>query len=745
MSSKCGLTLVLELPGFFSKNHSARRSSSPPLSDQRPGASSLQNEPRRYPAHNGEYAYTDDGCLNKANDLPDPSDLFPAKRSTSPPLDYCLARRALARRGFTLRDQKPGTSPRDENSAPAEDEELALENSSGSPSNANPQEEVFEIFEKDGHGGKKTWFGTVADAAKAGKPVGGVRFCRKIKSRKEGATKEETALVEPESTGLTLAPLEEEAVADKDSHTSTIASENDSIWRARFTAESLEEDSLVPSFKFEYDANGNPRRFLVKTIKGQQMVPKFREKGLVLTRRERMNTPDEFVNYNQSILASLWDMSYDPLIRTKVLGYNLDLNLAGKEDRMMDWSHNLLTALVHIPIPQANVREGAKHLVDASESKISNNKSSTAGLPEESAKLSHSSPPEIIWDTLNEHSDPALNSTHSITTARTKPALSQGVNPFLLVEKSNTEGSKPTMEDPVTSKDKGKEGPVTSKYKGKEGSVISKDKDNKGLVTSKDKDNEGLVTSKDKGKAKEGYMLEGSANISEKESEKKATKKGKGKNIDLPKDRAQTGKGKSKEHDTIAESSKMGNKKEGEPLTKDPVHSMADFEAISKLIDNASRNNAPIDEDVTEDIHAIARTIRLAMGVAEFKGNNGLFEDVAIDTPAVTASPKKQQKFNRRNTITNKHKEVRRAADEAIMIFDQKMATLAAQMKADTTGRPFKDVYDELMDIGTHRARLKEAIRLNEAGGTIADRLAQRLKKLAEGDGAARILYEEWE
>ena len=171
-------------------------------------------------------------------------------------------------------------------------------------------------------------------------------------------------------------------------------------------------------------------------------------------------------------------------------------------------------------------------------------------------------------------------------------------------------------------------------------------------------------------------MLEGSANISEKESEKKATKKGKGKNIDLPKDRAQTGKGKSKEHDTIAESSKMGNKKEGEPLTKDPVHSMADFEAISKLIDNASRNNAPIDEDVTEDIHAIARTIRLAMGVAEFKGNNGLFEDVAIDTPAVTASPKKQQKFNRRNTITNKHKEVRRAADEAIMIFDQKMATL---------------------------------------------------------------------
>ena len=66
-------------------------------------------------------------------------------------------------------------------------------------------------------------------------------------------------------------------------------------------------------------------------------------------------------------------------------------------------------------------------------------------------------------------------------------------------------------------------------------------------------------------------------------------------------------------------------------------------------------------------------------------------------------------------------------------------------MRADTTGRPFKDVYDELMDIGTHRARLKEAFRLNEAGGSIADRLAQRLKKLAEGDGAARILYEEWE
>ena len=104
-------------------------------------------------------------------------------------------------------------------------------------------------------------------------------------------------------------------------------------------------------------------------------------------------------------------------------------------------------------------------------------------------------------------------------------------------------------------------------------------------------------------------------------------------------------------------------------------------------------------------------------------------------TPAVTIPTKKQDKedgarvFKSRNTsITAKA-----AMEETLKELDHREGILDAQINSGLPLTP-AEVHDEIMTIVNTRGHLKEKARLEDAGGKIADRLAQRAKKRAEED-----------
>lgn len=86
-----------------------------------------------------------------------------------------------------------------------------------------------------------------------------------------------------------------------------------------------------------------------------------------------------------------------------------------------------------------------------------------------------------------------------------------------------------------------------------------------------------------------------------------------------------------------------------------------------------------------------------------------------------------------------KEKEKKLLFDDPLKVLDQREAVLVAQMKTGHS-QPVAEVFADMMTIANSRRRLKEKARLEEAGGEIADRLAQRLKKMAEEDGVPSYL-----
>lgn len=86
-----------------------------------------------------------------------------------------------------------------------------------------------------------------------------------------------------------------------------------------------------------------------------------------------------------------------------------------------------------------------------------------------------------------------------------------------------------------------------------------------------------------------------------------------------------------------------------------------------------------------------------------------------------------------------KEKEKKLLFDDSLKVLDQREAVLVAQMKTGHS-QPVAEVFADMMTIANSRRQLKEKARLEEAGGKIADGLAQRLKKTAEEDGVPPYL-----
>ena len=77
--------------------------------------------------------------------------------------------------------------------------------------------------------------------------------------------------------------------------------------------------------------------------------------------------------------------------------------------------------------------------------------------------------------------------------------------------------------------------------------------------------------------------------------------------------------------------------------------------------------------------------------------------------------------------------------EENLNELDLREKTLVGEMETGLS-RPFAEAFDELTIVGNSKRHLKEEARLKDAGGKTADRLAQRLKKIAEEDGVPPYL-----
>ena len=110
-------------------------------------------------------------------------------------------------------------------------------------------------------------------------------------------------------------------------------------------------------------------------------------------------------------------------------------------------------------------------------------------------------------------------------------------------------------------------------------------------------------------------------------------------------------------------------------------------------------------------------------------------------TPAVTTPTKEQHTKGGPGNSGSKRTAIKlkRAFEDPLKVLDQREAVLMAKMKTKL-GKEFGEVFDNLTTIVNNKRKLKEKARLEEAGGKIADRLAQRLKKLAEEDGVPTYL-----
>ena len=102
-------------------------------------------------------------------------------------------------------------------------------------------------------------------------------------------------------------------------------------------------------------------------------------------------------------------------------------------------------------------------------------------------------------------------------------------------------------------------------------------------------------------------------------------------------------------------------------------------------------------------------------------------------TPAVTTPMEKQDEKDGARVFKSRNTSMKEKAsmEETLKELDHREGILEAKMNSGLASTP-AEVHDELMTITNTRGHLKEKARLEDAGGKIADELAQRLKKNAE-------------
>lgn len=392
--------------------------------------------------------------------------------------------------------------------------------------------------------------GKCVDAAKTDRPAASANLQAKSKAQPEGATKMKTAEKGVERTRQNQPIQAKGSVAH--------------------------EVSIVPPLFVRKDASGIIMGvgWTSDMLSGpdQPLNVRMRDPGVGLSGSEWAKIPYNFRLFPTDALARIWDFAYEPIIRKEVLEYKQQLKVAAKADQEMDWPNQLLIVLVDIL--EAELQEGAKHIVDASDIKTGESKTSTSDIISGYAGfLDIDLFIEAVYEIHNTLTDPSYNTT----TAREALALSKGVKidshfteilielyedlqPFELHSEMATtasdkerhdkkmlfleqlensfckykrEESEQATGDATTGQVKGEEGEMLV-----EGSAVGK---GKGKGRKKKRKSELLVdnaeTDKGNGKGKERDMLVKGSTMG----------KGKSEDNDLKPDDAMTGKGKAKE------------------------------------------------------------------------------------------------------------------------------------------------------------------------------------------------------
>lgn len=116
-----------------------------------------------------------------------------------------------------------------------------------------------------------------------------------------------------------------------------------------------------------------------------------------------------------------------------------------------------------------------------------------------------------------------------------------------------------------------------------------------------------------------------------------------------------------------------------------------------------------------------------------------LLPGLAPATPAVTTHTKKQSKKERTSVSKLKQQKdrikVKIPFEDAVKVLEMREATIVAKMR-DGVPLDGATAFADLMTIGHCKQYLAEKARLESVGGSVADMLAERQKKMAEQDGA---------
>ena len=278
---------------------------------------------------------------------------------------------------------------------------------------------------------------------------------------------------------------------------------------------------------------------------------KFREDNIGLSAVEVAKVPVEFRYLHEDTLTVFWDFAYNSGVRKTVFDYKRGLALAGEADKVLDLPNRLLAALVDIQ--EAEIREGAEHIVVANDIKTSGHEIRLSTITKELANLLNTDiPTAALLEFENSRADPSYNTT----TAREKFALSQGVklDSVEVYELFRQYQELLTSHYPsklTTTRSDAKMAMLERLVSMQQKAYDSdEEKENEltveGATTSEVKDKEGDSLVEDSAIAKVQSKAKGKG---------KKSGKGKKKKSKLPMDDATTGEGKSKESDMLVEGS----------------------------------------------------------------------------------------------------------------------------------------------------------------------------------------------
>lgn len=579
--------------------------------------------------------------LDLLRELPASSNKSPTKRSTSPPLNHAIARRASI-----LSYRKPSASQlRNEIQGPSANGDELAQTMGG-----EPHTDAISLKKLHAHQGRATdenaisRFGKSIDVTKANQPAPSAHLPAKSKTQREGATEVKTV-----KEGIELA----------------------------------DDDSLEPPIFVFKDASGSMAFALsVPTLSSGSTELMLREPGVGLSADERVKVPDEFRHLHSVTLARFWDFAYNPVVRETVLDFKRNLALAGEADKELNWPNRLLVTLVGIQ--EAEIQKDAKHVVDASDIKTSGRKLSASTTTEEPTELSDTG---ILLAALVEAGKVLADPSYDTTTAREKLALSKGVKLDSILTEILMDFHKDLqrfhyssdMNKAMSEKLASLELETFGKGKAEESALASEEAKNgkvngklaEGLATGNGqyKENEaGNGKGKRKGKGKKGKgkkskSLMDNATTGDGKGEQcnkpvealtdSTIDKGKSKDNELPQEDATNGKGKAKESEVLVEDPVIskGQGKENEPLidyshmTKGKVEDM-DFLFAFALADTVVSKGKGTETEIKEELCKVynnilagAKALFLDPKSVGFLKSMGLNPNAASKSTASSACP----------------------------------------------------------------------------------------------------------